>query len=73
MAKIHRLITVTPIVSGSDIQALCGEIVQKASATLAADFDFSEMRHTVAFCKDCFGPILHYMIMSGQEARDIEA
>lgn len=70
--KVHRIISVTPIVSGFDRQALCGAAIRMAEAIPLTEFVFVPDQTTKIFCKECFGPHLHYAVCDGQEAHDRE-
>lgn len=70
MAKIHLVISPSPIIQGLPIAAFCGEIVPNAEALPLVTGREMESTSTIIFCKTCFGDRYHYFIASGQEGFD---
>ncbi len=68
MSKIHFAVSVTPLVTGSDLTALCGQIVPKAQVVSIADGTLHEVTRTMMFCKDCFGARYMYALIAGEES-----
>ena len=78
MAKIHLVIAVEPIESGTTVVSLCGEKVPQAEAVPLTEVEVvprghSELRATFGFCKECFGKQYFYAVTSGQDSEDMKS